>query len=101
MEKELILKIIQKALETNSRQKNTVFINYYGHVNSISIQIHTNGWKENEHPDYSKNIYLDNRPYKQSKEELQEILDKLDKIKELSITNQSHDSSNNRVQTIK
>ena len=94
MERELILKIIEKALEINSRQKNTIFINYYGHVNTISIQIHTNGWKENEDPDYSKNIYIDNRPYKQNKEELQEILNKLDKIKELSITDQSHDSSN-------
>lgn len=94
MEKELILRIIEKSLEVNSREKNTVFINYYGHVNSISIQIHTNGWKENEHPDYSKNLYLDNRPYKQNEKELNEILEYLDKIKELSITDQSHDSSN-------
>lgn len=91
MERELILKIIEKALEINSRQKNTVFISYYGHTDSISVQIHTRGWKEDEYPDYSKNIYMGNRPYKQNKKELEEVLDK---IKELSITDQSHDSSN-------
>ena len=90
----LIVKIVEKALEINSREKNTVFIIYYGHVDSLNISIHTNGWKENESPDYTKNIYMGNRPYKQNAEELQEILNKLDKIKELSSTNQSEDSSN-------
>lgn len=93
MEKELILKIMERALEINSRQRNTVFITYYGHVDSISIQIHTNGWKENKHPDYSKSIYMNNR-YTNSKKELSEILEYLNKIKELSSTNQSEDSSN-------
>ncbi len=94
MEKELILKIMERALEINSRERNTIFINYYGHVDSISIQIHTNGWEKDKDPDYSKDIYIEGRLYKQNKDELQEVLNKLDKIKELSITDQSHDSSN-------
>ena len=91
MEKELILEIIKKALEINSRQRNTIFINYYGHVNSISIQLHTNGWNQYEKADYSKDIYMENNSHEQNEKELKEILEKL---KELSITNQSHDSSN-------
>lgn len=94
MEKELILKIMEKALEINSSERNTIFINYYGHINSLTVQIHTKGWKENKCPDYSKDIYMNNKNLEQNKKELLEILEELDKIKELSITNQSHDSSN-------
>lgn len=94
MEKELILKIMKEALEINSRQKNTVFISYYGHVETFGIQIHTKGWKRNEHPDYSRNIYMSTQDKIQNKKELEEILEYLNKIKELSSTNQSEDSSN-------
>lgn len=94
MEKELILKIMKEALEINSRQKNTIFISYYGHVHSLGIQIHTKGWKEGQNPDYSKNVYMSIQTSKENEKELQEILKKLDKIKELSSTNQSEDSSN-------
>lgn len=94
MEKELMLKIVERALEINSRQKNTIFINYFGHVDSLGIQIHTKGWKEGQKPDYSKNVYMGIQSPENDKKELQEILNKLDKIKELSSTNQSEDSSN-------
>lgn len=38
MEKELMLKIVERALEINSRQKNTIFINYFGHVDSLEYK---------------------------------------------------------------
>lgn len=94
MEKELILKIIKNSLEINSREKNTAFINYSGHVNELDIRIHKKGWKEYQDADYSKDVYMNNRTSEQIQEELLEILKELDKIKELSITDQSHDSSN-------
>lgn len=93
MEKELILKIMKEALEINSRQKNTIFISYYGHTDAFGIQIHKKGWKRNEHPDYSRDIYMSIQDKNQNKKELVEILEYLNKIKELSITDQSHDSS--------
>ncbi len=84
MEKEFILKIVERALEINSRQKNTIFINYYGHIDSFKIQIHTRGWEKNKNPDYSKDVYMNNSTPEQIKKELLDILKELDKIKELS-----------------
>ena len=44
----LILKIIQIGLMINSREENTVFISYYGHVNLLKIGIHKDGWENNK-----------------------------------------------------
>lgn len=55
----LILKIMQIGLMINSREKNTVFINYYGHVNLLRIGVHKEGWNNNEKESYSKEIYLE------------------------------------------
>ena len=93
-EKELILKIMKEALEINSEQRNTIFINYFGHVNGLEVQIHTNGWQEEQKPDYYRTVYMRIQNKKQNQKELLEILEKLKKIKELSKTDQSHDSSN-------
>ena len=96
MEKEmmLIVKIVEKALQINSIQKNTVFICYSGHVNEFDIRIHKKGWEAYKDPDYKKDVYMNNRTSEQIEKELTEILEELDKIKELSSTNQSEDSSN-------
>ena len=94
MEKELILQIIKKSLEINSREKNTVFINYYGHVNAFEIRIHLKRWEKNESPNYSRTIFMDNHNTENNERDLREVLEYLNKIKELSITDQSHDSSN-------
>lgn len=94
MERELILKIIERVLEINSKERNTIFINYSGHVNELDIRIHKKGWKTYQDPDYSKDVYMNNKTSEQIQEELLEILKELDIIKELSITDQSHDSSN-------
>ena len=67
MEKELILKIMKTALEINSRERNTIFITYYGHINSLTVQIHTKGWEKNKYPDYSKDIYMNNMNLEQNK----------------------------------
>ena len=93
MVKELILKIMERALEINSKQKNTIFIRYSGHVDGFEIEIYKNGWKEYKKEDYSKCIYMCNRTSEENLKELTKIIKELDKIKELSITDQSHDSS--------
>lgn len=94
MELMLIVKIVEKALQINSRQKNTIFIHYSGHVDGFEIEIYKKGWKEYKNPDYSKDIYMCNRTSEENQKELTEILQELDKMKELSSTNQSEDSSN-------
>lgn len=36
-----------------------VFVNFSGHVNEISVQIHTRGWKDSSHPTLSDSCYLE------------------------------------------
>lgn len=83
MEKEaiLIVKIVEKALQINSRQKNTIFIRYSGHVDAFKIEIYKKGWAEGREASYSKSIYMSNRTSEENQEELTKILDELNKIK--------------------
>lgn len=71
---ELILEIMKTALEKNSRKKNTIWVDFSGHVNWLDIRICTEGYDNNEIPDWIKTIrlYADN-----VEEELQETLDYL------------------------
>lgn len=54
----LILKIWKTTQMINSRDANTVFIYFSGHVNLFSVHVHTKGWKVDEFPDYAENVYL-------------------------------------------
>ena len=82
MEKEylLIVKIIEKALQINSIQKNTIFARYSGHVDAFDIEIYKKGWAEGRKADYSKSIYMCNRTSEENQKELNQILNELNKI---------------------
>lgn len=54
----LILKIVLLGLRINSRERNTIFISYYGHVDLLRVDVHTEGWEKNIYPDYTKEVYL-------------------------------------------
>lgn len=54
-----ILELMRLCLEVN-KTKATVFMEYAGHVNSISVRVYTDGYKA-EHADYSKFFYTDNK----------------------------------------
>lgn len=41
----LILKICEIALEKNRRTKNTIFVDFSGHVNCLRVEIYKTGWK--------------------------------------------------------
>ena len=71
---ELILEIMKTALAKNSRKKNTIWIDFAGHVNWLDVRICTEGYDNNEFPDWSETIrlYADN-----VEEELQKTLDYL------------------------
>lgn len=76
MEK-LLQKIISKAYEINENTKHTVFVYFYGHVDQIEIYIYLNGWIADEDEDIYLKTYLDK---KNANIELQEILEKLEKL---------------------
>jgi len=57
--KEKILKIMELGLEVNKKIKKSFFMSYFGHTNSISIEIYRTGWSENKKADYNENIFLD------------------------------------------
>ena len=57
--KKKVLKIMELGLETNRKIKKSFFMNYFGHTNSISIEIYRIGWSENKKADYNENIFLD------------------------------------------
>lgn len=57
--KKKVLKIMELGLEANRKIKKSFFISYFGHTNSISIEIYRTGWFENKKADYNENIFLD------------------------------------------
>ena len=74
---ELLQKIILKAYKINERTKHTVFVYFYGHVDSFEIEINLNGWEQKKGKDIKLKTYLDRR---YAKAELQHMLDKLEKL---------------------
>lgn len=77
---DLIFQIIEKAIEVTNTTKADAFVNYSGHVNCFSIDIHTFGWSTNHLADYSKSIYLNKVTEKEKNKKLIEILEKLDNL---------------------
>ena len=57
--KEKILKIMELGLEANRKIKKSFFMSYFGHTNSINIEIYRTGWSENKKADYNETIFLD------------------------------------------
>ena len=57
--KKKVLKIMELGLEANRKIKKSFFMSYFGHTNSISIEIYRTGWSENKKADYNEHIFLD------------------------------------------
>ena len=74
---ELLQKIISKAYEVDKNTKHTIFVNFMGHVKWLEVQVHLNGWKENQSKDIELTAHLDE---KEAISELQNILDKLEEL---------------------
>ncbi len=69
---QLILGLAMKINSTSTRReltgnKPTVFINFSGHINQLEVYIHSNGWFEEEDPDYCYYLYLSDDNYKDEK----------------------------------
>lgn len=70
-----IVKLMELALKVNSKEKNTVFINFFGHCESIGVQVYKNGWKYEKEADYKKDIYLLSSSDKSLRKESEKALD--------------------------
>ena len=55
----LIANIIGLSLRVNRETKHTVFFEFHGHVNSVTVQIHCGGWKADKDSDYLRFFYID------------------------------------------
>ena len=75
--KEKVLKIMELGLEANRKIKKSFFMSYFGHTNSISIEIYRTGWSENKKADYNENIFLDLESANQKIIKTIEILEEL------------------------
>lgn len=77
MEKK-VFKIMKLGLEANRKIKKSFFVSYFGHTNSISIQIYRTGWSENKKADYNKTIFLD---LENANKKINEVIKKLEELK--------------------
>ena len=57
--KELVLKIMNKAIEKTATTASDVFVDFSGHVKRLSVSIHINGYKSNDKEVINKDTYLD------------------------------------------
>ena len=61
---QLVLDIMQLAVEISKNTKADVFVNYSGHVDWFDVRIYDCGWTEGCVCDYTKYIYLDTDDYR-------------------------------------
>ena len=83
--KEKVMKIMDLALEINSREKNTVFVDFSGHTNEICVHAYENGWEhwvktgEGRKKLNESYLYLDSDD---CVKKLDNLIEKLKKMKE-------------------
>ena len=54
---QLVLDIMQLAVEISENTKTDVFVDYSGHVNQLSVRIYVGGWEKDKEY-YIRNVYL-------------------------------------------
>ncbi len=74
-----ILKITKLSLDVNSTRKNTVFINFSGHINQLSVEFYTTGWEYKAQDFFRSDVDLDSK--RESLKELDKIIRKFEDIK--------------------
>lgn len=79
--KEKILKIIELGLEVNSREKNTVFVNYSGHCDVLELRIHSEGWKQGKGANFFRDVYLATLSQREAEQNLDGIIKELEELK--------------------
>ena len=77
---ELLKKIILKVYEVNKNTKHSIFLNFSGHVNELSVNYHINGWTKGSNASYRKEVYLNE---KYADIELEQILNDIEKLEKV------------------
>lgn len=72
---QLVLDIMQLAVEISENTKTDVFVDYSGHVDSLDIGVFYGGWSEGRSADYTKGVYL-NTKYR-TEDDIIEILEEI------------------------
>nr|DAI08900.1 MAG TPA: hypothetical protein [Caudoviricetes sp.] len=78
LHKEKVLKIMELGLEVNKKIKNSFFMSYFGHTNSINIEIYYCGWEVLKSAVYTENVFLD---LENADEKINKIIKKLEELK--------------------
>ena len=73
---QLILDILQLAVEISKNTKTDVFVDYSGHVDLLKVVIFNSGWSDGRSGDYKKSIYLDTTEYR-TEEDIINVLDEI------------------------
>lgn len=50
--------LMELALRVNRETKHHVFVNYFGHVEKLEIDIYLDGWKTGRNADWRKDIWF-------------------------------------------
>ena len=61
---QLVLDIMQLAVEISENTKADVFVEYSGHVDQLSVRIYKGGWEKGKDEELYKNIYLNANGYR-------------------------------------
>ena len=77
-----ILELMRLCLEVDKTKAST-FMEYAGHVDSISVRVYTDGYTEDEHADYSKFFYTTGSPSTDVTDDADEIIDDLKEMLEV------------------
>lgn len=72
---QLVLDIMQLAVEISKNTKTDVFVEYAGHVDQLGVRIYEDGW-ENREEYYDRYVYLNTETY-QTEEDIIEILEEI------------------------
>lgn len=80
-----IQRILKLAIEITNNTKADVFVDYSGHVNSISIRAYLQGWGVERNTDYSKDIYFNVFSENECEKELQETIKILEEVQKNEI----------------
>ena len=78
-----ILNIKDLVLEVNSKKKNTVFFRFSGHCEIFEVTIYSKGWKEGLGADFFKDIYFSSSTETESRQKLDESIEKLENLKKI------------------
>ena len=78
---DLILEMMKVTLEKNRRDKNTIFINFSGHCELLSVYVYKNGWERERDRDYDVDIRLASDPNEVQKQ-LEETINYLKNLEE-------------------